>query len=84
MLQNGFQRYWDPVADVPWLYNPEKQVFVSYDDPESLKLKCKYVLDHKLGGVMFWDYESDASGALLDAVNAGLGMGADVPKRADR
>jgi chitinase len=72
MLQNGFVRYWDPVADVPWLYNPGSQVFVSYEDPESLIMKCKYVLDHKLGGVMFWDYESDSTGVLLDAVNAGF------------
>ena len=72
MLKNGFIRYWDPVASAPYLYNAEKQVFVSYDDPESLALKCKYVLDHKLRGIMFWDYESDASGALLNAVNDGL------------
>jgi chitinase len=30
------------------------------------------VLNQKLGGVMFWDYNSDPSGALLDAINAGL------------
>jgi chitinase len=72
MLKNGFIRYWDPVADAPYLYNAEKQIFASYDDPESLALKCKYVLAHKLRGVMFWDYESDSTGALLNAVNDGL------------
>jgi chitinase len=74
MMKNGFIRYWDPTASVPYLYNPEKKVWVSYDDPQSLALKCKYVLDHKLRGVMFWDYESDKTGALLDAVDAGLGI----------
>jgi chitinase len=73
MLKNGFTRYWDPVAKAPYLYNAEEQVFVTYDDPESLALKCKYVLGHKLRGIMFWDYESDSSGVLLDAVNDGLG-----------
>jgi chitinase len=73
MLKNGFTRYWDPAAAAPYLYNAEEQVFVTYDDPESLALKCKYVLSHKLGGIMFWDYESDSSGALLNAVNEGLG-----------
>ena len=72
MLKNGFGRYWDPVASAPYLYNAEKQIFVSYDDPESLALKCKYVLSHGLGGVMFWDYEGDSTGALLNAVNDGL------------
>lgn len=31
----------------------EKQIFVSYDAPESLTLKYKYVLTHKLAGSMF-------------------------------
>jgi chitinase len=68
----GFVRYWDSVASAPYLYNPATHLFVSYDDPESLALKCKYVRQHKLGGVMFWDYESDSNGALLNAVYAGL------------
>lgn len=72
MMKNGFVRYWDSAASVPYLYNTDKQVFVSYDDPESLGLKCKYVLSHKLRGIMFWDYESDKTGELLNAVNDGL------------
>lgn len=78
MLHNGFVRYWDPVADAPYLYNAAEQVFVSYDDPESLTLKCKYVLNHKLGGIMFWDYESDTTGALLDSVDQGLKLDRDA------
>ena len=69
MLKNGFIRYWDPVASAPYLYNAETQIFESYDDPESLALKCKYSLTHHLRGIMFWDYESDSSGTLLNAVN---------------
>ena len=71
-LNQGFTRYWDDVASVPYLYNPAKQIFVSYEDPQSLALKCKYVLEHKLAGVMFWEYWSDASGALLSAIDTCL------------
>jgi chitinase len=78
MLNNGYSRYWDAAASVPYLYNPAQQIFVSYEDTESLALKCKYVLDHQLGGIMFWDYESDPSGKLLDSVDAGLHY--DQPK----
>ena len=78
MLKNGFIRYWDPIASVPFLYNQEKKIFVSYEDPQSLALKCKYVLDRKLRGVMFWDYEGDTTGALLDAINAGLNKSPDA------
>jgi len=72
MLNHGFIRYWDAAASAPSLYNPTQKVFVSYEDPESLALKCKYVLDHKLAGVMFWDYSGDPSGKLLDTINTGL------------
>jgi chitinase len=72
MLNQGFTRYWDATASVPYLYNPDKQIFVSYEDPESLAAKGKYVLTHKLGGIMFWDYEGDPSGTLLKAVRDSL------------
>jgi chitinase len=73
MLNQGFVRYWDATASAPFLYNPAKRIFVSYEDVESLALKCRYVREHKLGGVMFWDYSGDLNGALLDAINTGLG-----------
>jgi chitinase len=73
MLDHGFTRYWDPVASVPYLYSAEKHIFVSYEDEQSLAAKCKYVLMHKLGGVMFWDYSADPTGKLLGAINASLG-----------
>lgn len=65
MLKNGYTRYWDTAASVPYLYNPEKKIFFSYEDSESLALKCRYVLDHKLGGIMFWAYSNDPAGLLL-------------------
>jgi chitinase len=72
MINNGFTRYWDSVASVPYLYNSERKIFVSYEDPESLALKCKYVLDNRLRGVMFLDYAADPTGALLDTIDTGL------------
>jgi chitinase len=65
MLHNGFVRYWDATSSVPYLYESQKQIFVSYEDPESLAAKCAYVKSHNLGGVMFWDYAGDPSGELL-------------------
>jgi len=68
----GYIRYWDSAASVPYLYNAEKQTFVSYEDPESLAAKCDYVKSHKLGGVMFWEYGNDPSGTLLNTIHAAL------------
>jgi len=69
---NGYVRYWDPVSKVPYLYNAEKRIFISYDDPESMALKAQYAVDHKLGGVMFWEYSGDPSGVLLSTIDATL------------
>lgn len=78
MLNHGFTRYWDTSASVPWLYSEEKEQFVSYEDPESLALKCAYVQHHRLGGVMFWEYGGDASGALLDTIDRAFYGGTEV------
>jgi len=79
LIKDGFVRYWDPVAQAPYLYSEGMQIFVSYDDAESLGLKCRFVLAHGLRGIMFWSYESDKTGALLDAVNQGLNKPAGKP-----
>ncbi|MGP8187833.1 MAG: glycoside hydrolase family 18 protein [Terracidiphilus sp.] len=69
MLGRGFVRYWDDAASAPYLYSEEKQEFVSYEDAESMAIKCNYVTAHKLGGVMFWEYSEDPSGALLQTID---------------
>ncbi|WP_254062234.1 glycoside hydrolase family 18 protein [Acidobacterium sp. S8] len=72
MLNHGYERYWDAAASAPYLYSAGQKIFVSYEDPESLRLKSSYVLGHQLGGIMFWDYSGDPSGALLDTIDQGL------------
>jgi chitinase len=76
MLNHGFTRYWDDASSVPSLYSPEQRVFVSYEDPQSLAAKCRYVLKNKLAGIMFWNYSDDLSGALLGAIDRGFGNAA--------
>jgi chitinase len=67
------QHYWHPDAKVPWLYRPDREVFISYDDPESLRQKAVYVKEHTLGGVMFWELSGDdRGGSLIEALRDGL------------
>jgi chitinase len=74
--RNGFRRRWDPVAQAPFLWNPEARVFVTYEDPESLRVKCRYIRDQGLAGAMFWEYFADhPTGALLGALHEGLRPG---------
>jgi chitinase len=76
MLEHGYVRYWDSSASVPYLYNPAQKIFVSYEDPESLRAKCHYVLEQKLGGIMYWNHESDTSRVLLGTIVQALHAGA--------
>jgi chitinase len=70
--RDGWVRGWDAAAQAPYLLNAQRRLFVSYDDPESLRVKSRFVLDHGLAGVMFWEYHADPTGALLDALWSGL------------
>jgi len=68
--ETGYTRYWDEDAKAPYLF--DGSTFLSYDDPESLAAKAKYVLDRGLAGAMFWEYSQDTTGALLGALADGL------------
>lgn len=70
--RDGFARRWDATTQAPFLWNAERRIFISYDDPESLRLKAAYVRAKGLGGLMFWQYHEDPSGALLNALHTTL------------
>ncbi|MCF0043019.1 glycoside hydrolase family 18 protein [Dyadobacter fanqingshengii] len=67
--KNGFKEYRDEVAKAPYLLNAKTGDVLSYDDEQSVREKCKYVLDKKLAGVMFWEYDSDSKTYLLDEID---------------
>ena len=54
-----YTRSWDKEAQVPWLYDADAGVMISYDDPTSLAAKAAYVLANSLGGVMIWPLSAD-------------------------
>ncbi len=81
LIAAGYVRYWDPVSSAPYLYNPATRIFVSFEDPESVALKAKYVLHHHLRGIMFWEYAGDSNGELLDSINAALKTTRTLPPK---
>lgn len=62
-----YVRHWEPRAQVPWLYDSTSGTWVSYDDPQSVAAKARYVRDHHLGGVVIWELGGD-DGALMRAI----------------
>ena len=67
--KNGFKEFRDETAKAPYLMNAATGDILSYDDEQSIREKCKYVLDKKLAGVMFWEYDSDSKTYLLDEID---------------
>jgi chitinase len=69
--KDGYVRYWDAEAQVPYLWNEASRSFISYEDPQSLGIKVCYVRDQHLGGVMFWELKLDRNDELLDVIARG-------------
>lgn len=67
-----FTRFWDEKALAPYLWNGKKHIFISYEDSESLALKCRFVKKEGIRGVMFWAYGADG-GELLEVIHENLG-----------
>ncbi|WP_068619093.1 glycosyl hydrolase family 18 protein [Paenibacillus tuaregi] len=71
--KNGYTRYWNDTAKVPYLYNPSNKRFISYDDVESIGYKTAYIKSKGLGGGMFWELSSDRNKTLQAKLRADLG-----------
>jgi len=70
----GFHEYFDRTTEAYYRYSPTKKLFATFDNAESIKLKTKYALKNKLGGIMFWQlggdkYEDGLLDAIDDAIN---------------
>ncbi|KQS24729.1 glycoside hydrolase family 18 protein [Dyadobacter sp. Leaf189] len=70
--KKGFKAFRDTVAKAPYLVNEATGQLLSYEDEEAVRDKCRYVLDNKLAGVMFWEYDSDPKNYLLDEIDKEL------------
>jgi chitinase len=66
---NGCSYFWDTLAMAPWLYNRQKKIFWTFDDPKSIALKSRYVDAYDLRGLMFWEISGDDSaGSLVNTI----------------
>ena len=63
------ERHWSAAAQEPWIHDPARHVFVSYDDARAMAAKGHYAVAHGLRGVMLWEISGDdARHSLLDAL----------------
>lgn len=55
----GATEYVDPESKGAYSYDPVKKVVNTYDNPESIKEKCKIIFEKNLGGIIFWESAGD-------------------------
>jgi chitinase len=71
-----YPAYLDPDTRAPYLYNVTDQVWISYENPESVAAKGKYVSEGDLGGLMLWELSGDtpwgSAGSLVAAMQKAL------------
>ena len=55
----GYITRWDSVAQAAYKYDDQNKTFITYDDERSVAAKVKYVKDHQLNGIFFWEMRLD-------------------------
>jgi chitinase len=65
-----YSKKWDSLSNASFLWNEKDSIFVSYESPESILQKIKFIKNKGMGGVMFWEYHEDSeSRTLLNAIH---------------
>jgi chitinase len=58
----GWTSHWDDCAQVPYLQNPDQSVLLSYDDEQSVALKCRFIKEKQAAGAIIWEISQDFYG----------------------
>ncbi|WP_017572083.1 glycoside hydrolase family 18 protein [Nocardiopsis halotolerans] len=61
----------DEEAGAYWVLDGDE--WWTYDNPDVVRLKGRYVLEQGLGGLMVWNLDMDPDGALVQAMDESLG-----------
>ncbi|OZV77151.1 chitinase [Micromonospora echinospora] len=58
-LTGTYTRHYSPSLVAPWLWNSQKQVYLSTEDEQSIAAKADYVVAKGIGGIMIWELAGD-------------------------
>ena len=58
----------DEIAHANYYYDNINGIFITYDSVNAMVEKTQYAMNNGLGGIMFWDYNQDQTGDLLQAI----------------
>ena len=71
---DGIAYRFDECSQTPYVYKPDTQVMVSYDDARSFAAKGKFINDQGLLGFAMWEAAGDSDDILLDAISDAIGI----------
>lgn len=66
--RDDVQYSWDGCSQSPFIYSPDDQLLISYEDTRSIALKGNFIHEQGLGGFAMWEAGGDKSDQLLDAI----------------
>ncbi len=66
LKEKGFRQFWDEDAQAAYLWNGT--TFVSFESPEAIRLKCEFVREKGLAGIMYWEHGHDRNKVLLSEI----------------
>lgn len=83
--KDGERVHVDKKVMAAWTYNATNRELVSFDNPETTRLKAKYVQDQGLAGAMFWEASGDKPGkdSLVKIMSENMGLLDDSPNMLD-
>ncbi|MGL4736315.1 MAG: immunoglobulin-like domain-containing protein, partial [Cellulosilyticaceae bacterium] len=51
--------HWDNVGKVPYLWNNNEKVFLTFENEQSIDERLKYIEENNLGGALIWTMDGD-------------------------
>lgn len=70
----GFGFRYDACSQTPFVYIPQNQTMISYDDPTSFAAKGEFIREQGLRGFAVWEAAGDYNDLLVDAVSNAIGI----------
>ncbi|KAH8916878.1 glycoside hydrolase family 18 protein [Atractiella rhizophila] len=67
---NGYTRYWSSCTSTPYLFNPNNQTIISYEDSKSTSIKAQFVVEKGMAGMAWFDSEGPTTSMLKAARSA--------------
>ncbi|KAG0707952.1 glycoside hydrolase family 18 protein [Suillus ampliporus] len=71
-VASGMTGRFDTCSQTPYVYNPNTQVMVAYDNAQSFTAKGNFIKQAGLGGFALWEMGGDYNNILLNAINGAI------------